>query len=172
MQRTRANNSLRYLGYGLLTIAVFVLQSSRLIDISLFGASADLMPFLVAALAVYEGPYVAGVMGFLSGLLLSIHSLSIEGLDSLFLSVFGVVFAFLAATYFRENILLCVLGGSVCLFVTELLKYVFYYLLADGVGLVVGLTYIVGKLILSIPGSFIVVLVIRRIARDITEEKG
>ncbi|MBQ7624056.1 MAG: hypothetical protein IJS65_02115 [Clostridia bacterium] len=164
--------TLKYLGYGVIAVLVFVLQSSRLINVRLFSATAELMPFLVAALAVYEGPYVAGITGFFAGLLSSLHSASIEGLDSLFLSLFGVLFAFIAATYFREGLLLCVTGGAVGLFVTELLKYAFYYLLADGVGPWVGLLYIAGRVLVSLPGGLIVALVIRRVSQGIDGVNG
>ena len=164
--------TLRYLGYGVLAVLIFALQSSRLCDISLFSATADYMPFLIAALAVYENPYVAGVTGFFAGLMLSLRSFSIEGIDSLFLSLFGVFFAYLAMTFFRENVFFTLVGGGVSLFTTELLKYVFYYLLADGVGISTGLLYITGKLIISAPGGLVTVLTVRRIAHDMRREES
>jgi hypothetical protein len=161
----------KYALYVLLTLIVFAIQSSRLIDVQIFGAAADVMPFIVAALALYEGPYAAGGIGFLAGLLLSLHSDSLEGLDSLFLALFGVVFAMLSTMFFRENIMLCFTAGAVCLAGTELVKYVFYYYLADGVGLFAGLTLLAGKLLRSAAGGFLVCLAVRAISRRFDKEK-
>ena len=106
--------------YGLLAVILLVLQSSRSIGASLWSASANFMPFLVAALALYENPYMAGGIGFFAGMLLSVHSPTIEGLASIWLGIFGVAYAYLAEVFFRNNIVLSILGGMGCLAFGEL----------------------------------------------------
>ena len=162
---------LKYAIFFFLTVVVFALQSSRLFDFHIFGAAADVMPFIVAALALYEGPYAAGAAGFVAGLLLSLHSNTLEGLDSLFLALFGVAFAMLSTMFFRENVLLCFAGGGICLAATELIKYVFYFYLADGVGPAAGLMMIAGKLLRSAVGGLLVCIAVRAVSRRFNKDK-
>ena len=65
---------LKYGGYALLLLGVFLLQSSRGTAIRLWGASPNALPFLVAAVALLEGPYAGGSFGFACGLLLALNS--------------------------------------------------------------------------------------------------
>ena len=156
--------------YGLLAVILLVLQSSRSIGASLWSASANFMPFLVAALALYENPYMAGGIGFFAGMLLSVHSPTIEGLASIWLGIFGVAYAYLAEVFFRNNIVLSILGGMGCLAFGELCKHVFYYMLVYGVSFATGLLTLAGSLILSIPFGIVVCFAVRFISRKFSED--
>ena len=171
MHKKRTGVLIKCLVYGAFAVVLLVLQSSRATGVSLWTASANFMPFLVAALALYENPYMAGGVGFFAGLLLSVHSSTIEGLASFWLAIFGVAYSYLAELFFRNNIVLSILGGMGCLAVGELCKYVFYYMLVHGVGFGAGMLTLLGSLILSVPFGVLVCYIVRWISRKFSEDE-
>ncbi len=171
MHKHKTGVLIKSLVYGALAVVLLVLQSSRATGVSLWTASANFMPFLVAALAIYENPYMAGGIGFFAGLLLSVHSPTIEGLAAFWLAIFGVGYAYLAELFFRNNIVLSILGGMGCLAVGELCKYVFYYMLVHGVDVGAGMLTLLGSLILSVPFGVIVCYMVRWISRKFSEDE-
>lgn len=170
MFKQRKGPVIKSLIYGIFAVVLLVLQSSRATGASLWGASVNLMPFLVASLALYENPYMAGGIGFFAGLLLSVHSASVEGLAALYLGVFGVAYAYLAELFFRNNIVLSMLGGAACLVFGELCKYIFYYMLVYGVSFGTGMLTLLGSFILSAPFGIVVCFAVRFIARRVSED--
>lgn len=171
MFKSRKGVLIKSIAYGVLAVLLLVLQSSRTTGVSLWSSSANFMPFLIAALALYENPYMAGGIGFFAGLLLSVHSLTIEGLSSFWLAIFGVAYAYLAEMFFRNNIVLSFLGGVGCLAVGELCKYVFYYLLVHNVGFGAGMLTVLGSIILSVPFGIVVCYIVRWISRKFSEDE-
>ena len=69
----RRKSVLKWLVYGVFAVVLLVLQSSRTPALTLWSARADFLPFLVTALALYEGPYLAGAMLLLFIAGVSIH---------------------------------------------------------------------------------------------------
>ena len=127
--------------------------------------------FLVVALSLYEGPYLAGVMGFFSGLLLAVHSVTVEGLGCLYLSVVGVVLGWLFDKYFRRNILLPIMAGTACIVFAEVCKYVFYYRLVHQLSVGMGMLTLAGSFILSVPFGVLVCFVVRWLFHMFEEEE-
>ena len=72
--------ALKYGGYALLLLGLFLLQSARGTALRLWGGALDALPFFVAAAALLEGPFAGGSLGFAAGLLLSVNSTMAEGL--------------------------------------------------------------------------------------------
>ena len=171
MFKQRKGLLIKVVVYSALAVILLVLQSSRTTGASLWSASANLMPFLVAALALYENPYMAGGIGFFAGLLLSVHSSTIEGLAAIWLAIFGVAYAYLAEVFFRNNIVLSIVGGIGCLAFGEICKHVFYYMLVYGVSLTTGLLTLAGSLILSVPFGVVVCFAVRFISRKFSEDE-
>ena len=167
----RRKSVIKWLAYGVFAVVLLVLQSSRTPSLTLWSASANLLPYFVSALALYEGPYVAGIMGFLSGLLLAVHSNTIEGLACLYLSLFGVVLGWLFDKYFRKNILLPIMAGTLCIIIAELCKYIFYYMLVYKLSPVMGMLTLLGALILSAPLGTAACCAVRWFSRHFAEEE-
>ena len=65
MIHSNRHTILKYSGYALLMLGLFVLQTSRGTAIHLWGAAVNAMPFFVAAVALLDGPYAGGVLAFL-----------------------------------------------------------------------------------------------------------
>ena len=81
----------KILCYLLLLTAFYVLSAARGVLYGMGLPTVNALPFLVAAIAFFEGPYTGGCMGFYSGLLLSISSSTMEGAETLILALFGVL---------------------------------------------------------------------------------
>jgi len=72
-----------------IALAAVVLQLSGLGPVRFFGSVPDLIPLVVAAVAIYGGSTTGAAMGFGTGLLLDLAVGSTMGLSSLVLSAVG-----------------------------------------------------------------------------------
>ena len=161
---------LKHSGYALLMLALFVLQSSRGTAIHLWGATVNVMPFFVAAVALLDGPYAGGSFGFFAGVLLTLNATGVEGFGSLGLGLFGVGFGLFGAYYLRTVILSTLSGGVLYMVLETLFRYVFYDLLVYGMSLTEELLAFCAQLALSLPAGALTYLLIRAIHRRFTEE--
>jgi len=161
----RTQATIKYSAYALVLLALFILQSARGTSISLMRVSVNVMPFFVASVALYEGPYAAGTLGFFAGLLVSVHSLLIEGLSALYLGLFGVIFGWFGAKYMRKVLPSALLGGALCLGVSWLTRYVFYYSLVYSIPLKAGFGQLLWELLLSVPFGAGVFFIVRAMNR-------
>jgi len=80
-----------------LAVLVCILQVSGLSSVRIFGASPDLVPLLVAALALFAGAVPAALAGFGCGLLIDLVLAQSVGASSLVLTLVGY-----AAGRYRE----------------------------------------------------------------------
>lgn len=163
---------LKYSGYALLMLGLFVLQTSRGTAIHLWGAAVNAMPFFVAAVALLDGPYAGGVLGFFAGVLLTINGTGVEGFSSLLLGMFGVGFGLFGAHYLRPVILSALSGGLVCMVVESVFRYVFHDLLMYGMSLPEALGLFGARLLLSLPVGALTWLLVRSIYRRFTEDNA
>ncbi len=172
MLQTRAQRYalLKNGGYALLLLALFLLQSSRGTALRLWGASANALPFFVAAVALLEGPYAGGCFGFVCGGLLALNGTGLEGLTSLYLVLFGVLFGLFGEEYLRPVIPSALAGGLLCMGIQAVFRYVFVYLLVYSAGPGYALRQFCGELLLSLPLGVGVWFVVRLIHRRFTEE--
>ena len=145
---------LKYSGYALLMLGLFVLQTSRGTAIHLWGTAVNAMPFFVAAVALLDGPYAGGVLGFCS----------------LLLGMFGVGFGLFGAHYLRPVILSALSGGLVCMVVESVFRYVFHDLLMYGMSLPEALGLFGARLLLSLPVGALTWLLVRSIYRRFAED--
>ena len=78
-----------FLRVGLLVLAAVVLQLSGVAGGRLLGATIDLIPLVVAAVAIYAGSVPGTATGFATGLLLDLAAGQTVGAASLVLSAVG-----------------------------------------------------------------------------------
>ena len=112
---------------ALLVLVCFLLQFSRGTRLTLWGSSPDVLPFLFAAVALFEGPYVGAIFGFTGGILLSVNSTASEALLSMYYSLGCLGAGFFASRYMRRvfpTLLMC--GIFLSLFKT-LLSFFFFF---------------------------------------------
>ena len=106
----RKNFRCRMALYALLVLVCFLLQFSRGTRLTLWGSSPDVLPFLFAAVALFEGPYVGAIFGFTGGILLSVNSTASEALLSMYYSLGCLGAGFFASRYMRRvfpTLLMC-----------------------------------------------------------------
>ena len=96
--------------YILLSVLLYVLTTARGTVVSARLVNINVMPFFVAALGFFEGPYLAGSMGVWCGLLLTLSSNTVEGAEALALGLFGVLCGTVGVTFLRR----IALSGLAC----------------------------------------------------------
>jgi rod shape-determining protein MreD len=74
---------------GLLVLLVVVIQISGIQSMPILGGSIDLVPLLVAAVAIYAGSTTGALVGFTTGILLDLAIGQSLGLSSLVLTALG-----------------------------------------------------------------------------------
>ena len=108
--------------------AFYILSSARGVLSNVDFATVNAMPFLVAAIAFYEGPYVGGCMGFYAGMLLSLSSTTVEGAEALVMAVFGVLCGSVGVLFMRRFLLSILCCGAVLLTLRGAVSAVYYNL--------------------------------------------
>lgn len=160
MTREDKIRTVKYAVYAAVMLLVFVLCAARGIMPQLWGARMNPLPFLVCIIALYEGPYVGAGFGLFAGMLVSLHSLTAEGLASLYLGLFGLAFGLVAAIWLRPLLLNALLGGLLCILLQGVGRYLFYHGLVYGVSMGQSALQVAGEALLAlIPGLLLCLLV-------------
>ena len=123
------NDIIKYCAYSLLLLAVFILQSARGTSPSLWGLQLDVIPFFVVTIALFEGPYGAGSLGFAAGLLCTVGSPVPDGVLALYYGVLGTLCGMFALRYMRRVLPSALLLGLLATVVKGVAGYLFYYAL-------------------------------------------
>lgn len=163
MTRSEKIQALKYCVYAAAMLLAFVLCSARGVTPQLWGATMDPLPFLVCAIALYEGPYVGAGFGLGAGLLVSLHSVMVEGLASLYLGLFGLGFGLLAVIWLRQILLNAMLGGVLCILLQGVGRHFFYHALVYGVPLLQSARLLAGELLLALVPGLVLCLLTRKI---------
>lgn len=161
---------LKYGSYALLLLGFFVLQSSRGTALWLGGATVNVLPFLVAAVALLDGPYAGGAFGFAGGVLLNLNNAGVEGFASLSLGLFGILFGLFGAYYLRNILFSALAGGMVCMAVESFFAYIFHDLLIYGMSLPQAMGLFGRQLLLSLPVGALAYVLVSAVHRRFTEE--
>jgi len=170
MRYTR-ENYIKWAAYGILLLVVFLIQTSYRFQFSLFGIRPDLIPFYIAAIALFEGPACAGTTGFFAGLLCDFTRSGIDGFFPFYYVCFGVLAGLAAEKYFRKNILSGLVIGSFLSVFRNLCEYVFYYGLILRAPFLIGMRITFTELIASFFLSPLVYFSVSLINRHFAEEE-
>ena len=93
----------RMVCYVLFSILIFTLQTSVLGGAPLFGFRVDLLPALVAAAALLNGPREAAIVGVAVGLLYDLGTVGLDGIYPLFFLLFGLAAGRISRLVFRSS---------------------------------------------------------------------
>ena len=115
--------------YAIALVLLHLLHTTLRLKIDLFGLTVTLTPFFLAAIALYEGPYMGAAFGFAAGLLADSAGMRLEGLLPVWYMLFFAAAGYLCARYFRRLWVSCLIFGAVCTIAQNALTYVFYYYL-------------------------------------------
>lgn len=157
--------------YLLLLLALSLLQFSRGTRLRLFGVSPDLLPFFLAALALFEGPYLSALFGLLAGLLAAANGSSPEGLLSLYYGLCCLGAGSLASRYLRRTLPAALLCGSFIFSLKTLLTFFFFYALIYRAHSLGALARAGRGLLLSIALAPLVYLLVKKIHSRFTKEE-
>ena len=86
------------------------------------------MPFIVAAIAFFEGPYMGGSFGLYAGLLLSIASHTYEGFEALVLALLGVLCGSAAVLVMRRTVAAIMVCGLSFMVLRGFVSAIYYNL--------------------------------------------
>ena len=161
---------LKYGSYALLMLGFFLLQSSRGTALWMGGATVNALPFVVASVALLDGPFAGGAFGFAGGVLLSLNSAGVEGFQSLSLGLFGILFGLFGAQYLRNILFSALTGGLVCMAVESFFAYIFHDLLVHGMGLPQAFGLFGRQVLLSLPAGVLAYALVYAVHRRFTEE--
>lgn len=169
--QTKKNVRRRIALYLLLLLILYLLQFSRGTRLRLWGVSPDLIPFFLAAVALFEGPYIGCAMGFTAGLLTAVNSGAPEGLLALYYGLGCLGAGQFTARHMRRTLPAALLCGAVLSSVKTLLTFFFFYALvyrAHSLGALVRSGY---SLLFSMVLAPLIYLAVKKIYNRFTEEE-
>ena len=155
---------------GMLTAALWIAALSLVGAIVLDPAGEhDLLPALVAAAALLDGPAEGVIVGIAVGLFYDLGFIGIDGLYPLFFMLFGLVAGAMSRLTLSGSYVSMLLMTAFEMVALGLLRYFTYLLPQAGASFVLVLQQIVGGTLLACLFSFIVYLPMRKISRKFAE---
>ena len=140
--------------YALVTILVYVIQTTVFGAHPLFGYHVDLLPAAVTAAALLDGPVEGAVVGLLAGVLYDVGLVGMDGIYPIWFMLYGL------------------LGGLISAFEMLLLGMLRYFvqLMREGASFLLVLHQTVGGTLVACMLCFIVYLPMRRISRAFSRD--
>lgn len=169
--QTKKNFRRRIALYLLLLLVLYLLHFSRGTRLRLWGASPDLLPFFLAAVALFEGPYTGCALGLVAGLLTAVNSGAPEGLLALYYGLGCLCLGWFTARHMRRTLPAALLCGVALSGVKTLLTFFFFYALvyrAHSLGALVRSGY---SLLFSMVLAPLAYLAVKKIHTRFTEEE-
>lgn len=119
MEKERTN-AWKMCGYCLFLLALYCLQTSRGTGQMIFGYRVDILPCVVATVALLEGPAAGMGIGLLTGVLYDLSLPGVEGLFPAYYFLFGLAAGLVAQRYLRKVYLSALLLSAVALLLSGL----------------------------------------------------
>jgi uncharacterized membrane protein len=120
--------------YVCLMLVVFVLQTTVLTNLRFMGVHANLMPVVVAVVAMFEGMTGGAGMGFMAGLLCDALIPPSEAFFTLYLLISGLLIGKLCDVYFRKRLLAAFIWSLTALAIQGLAYFAVFYLVTGRAG--------------------------------------
>ena len=138
-----------------------VLQFMVFSRLRIGGTAPNLLPLLVVAVAVFEGPRGGGVYGFAAGLLLDAFQYPAEGFFTLFLMLGALAASVLTRRLFRRSLPIALLLSFLMLVYINLLYFLVFALVTGRAGPMALLTVCLPEILVSMPASAVFYLLVR-----------
>lgn len=120
---------IRYVGYALELLVVFVLQETPGLIPAVGGARPVLLLPAAVSVALFEGETPAMLFGMAGGLLIDFGCGGILGFHGLMLAAACYIISLIAANLMRTNFLTAMLVGVLSAGAAALLQWIFFYVL-------------------------------------------
>lgn len=169
--QTKKNLRRRIALYLLLLLILYLLQFSRGTRLRLWGISPDLLPFLLSAVALFEGPYAGCALGFIVGLLTAVNSGAPEGLLALYYGLGCLGLGWFTARHMRRTLPAALLCGAALSGVKTLLTFFFFYALVYRAHSLGGLIRSGYSLLFSMALAPLIYWAVKKIHARFTEEE-
>ena len=135
--------------YLLLALILYVLQTSWFGTWSIRGYHLDLLPAIVAAAALLDGPVEGVILGVAVGLFYDLGFIGVDGLYPLFFMLFGLVAGALSRLALSGSYVSMLLMTAFEMIVLGLIRYFVYLLPQAGASFLLVLQQIVGGTLLT-----------------------
>nr|WP_297171286.1 hypothetical protein [uncultured Agathobaculum sp.] len=168
MQRERLSIP-KILLYILVALILYVLQTSWFGTWSIRGYHLDLLPALVAAAALLDGPVEGVIIGVVVGLFYDLGFIGIDGLYPIFFVLFGLVAGVISQLTLSGSYVSMLIMTSIEMIVLGLMRFFVYLLPQAGASFALVLQQIIGGTVLTCVFSFAVYLPMHRISRTFAE---
>ncbi|MEA4921635.1 MAG: hypothetical protein VB078_12065 [Clostridiaceae bacterium] len=145
-------NVIRIVIYVVLITVFYLLCMARGTLGGFWFVTVNAMPFLVASIGFFEGPYVGGSLGLYSGLLMSVSSSTVEGAEALVMALFGIFCGSVALMLMRRILPSVLFCGTVFLTARGIISATYYTMFYSIPFLNVIVSYIEIILVSLIPG--------------------
>ena len=137
--------------YALVTVLVYVIQTSVFGAHPLFGYHVDLLPAAVTAAALLDGPVEGAVVGLLAGVLYDVGLVGMDGIYPIWFMLYGLLGGLISRT--------ALAGGFLSM-----------VLMREGASFLLVLHQTVGGTLVACMLCFIVYLPMRRISRAFSRD--
>ena len=151
--------------YILFALLVYVLQSTIYGTWSLRGYHLDLLPALVAAAALLDGPAEGVIIGVTVGLFYDMGFIGVDGLYPLFFLLFGYIAGEMSRLTLSGSYVSMVLMTAFEMVVLGLARYFAYLLPQTGASFLLVLRQIAGGTLLACLFCFVIYLPMQKISR-------
>lgn len=161
--------------WGSLFVLMFlaiVLETTIFSEYRLFGASPAFLPFVVATIALLEGPEEGVVAGLMAGILCDAIYSGYEGFYTVALPILAVLICLMNTIMYWKNFGMAVLDHAVMIIILHLVRYCIYVLVA-GKGSAVSLLYVIsGEILTTLPITPILYAIIKKMLKffEVMEE--
>ena len=145
--------------YALVTILVYVIQTTVFGAHPLFGYHVDLLPAAVTAAALLDGPVEGAVVGLLA----------MDGIYPIWFMLYGLLGGLISRTALAGGFLSMVLMNAFEMLLLGMLRY-FVQLMREGASFLLVLHQTVGGTLVACMLCFIVYLPMRRISRAFSRD--
>lgn len=122
------NQVIRVVLYLIVTTLFHAVISSPVFLVTPWFVSVNIMPFIIASIALYDGPYIGGGVGFYAGVLLSLSSTTVEGAEALIMALFGIICGSAGVMLLRKIMPSALFCGVLLLATRGIISAVYYQL--------------------------------------------
>lgn len=151
--------------YILFALLLYVLQTSLFGTWSIRGYHLDLLPALVVAAALLDGPVEGMIMGVVVGVFYDLGFIGIDGLYPLFFLLFGIIAGLMSRLTLSGSYVSMVLMTALEMIVLGLARYFAYLLPQTGASFLLVLRQIAGGTLLACLTCFVVYWPMQKISR-------
>lgn len=114
-------------GYFVLFAAVFVLQTTLVQKLAIFGVKPNLIAVCVACVAVMENIYVSAAFGLLMGLAADILGGGVVGFYAILYMWLGFLISIITDRHFVRNKTTCIVLSASLSAAVSLITYIFFF---------------------------------------------